>query len=252
LLLGFDHFERLLERAAKSGGDGYPPYNIEQIGEDGLRITLAVAGFRKQDIAITVDMADSQKDSACDTSIQVTGICPEGGLYCLVDRTGIMHPRVFLDHLIELTKTWSPRYVGLEAPAYKNFLIHAAFDEGVRNEVMLPLIALDPGNKSKDARALGLLNHVDRYGIFLRAGMEDLKRDLLDYPLGKKRDRIDALAYRSADILRARTKKVPPKDSGGRVVSIYNRADTLIKMMDDPRYAASVKGGTRRRWISGA
>jgi len=45
LLLGFDHFERVLDRVAKSQGEGYPPYNIEQIGENGLRITLAVAGF---------------------------------------------------------------------------------------------------------------------------------------------------------------------------------------------------------------
>ncbi len=55
LLLGFDHFERLLDQIAKSGSDGYPPYNIEQVGEDGLRITLAVAGFGKQDVTITVE-----------------------------------------------------------------------------------------------------------------------------------------------------------------------------------------------------
>lgn len=55
LLLGFDHFERMLDRVAKSGGDGYPPYNIEQVGETGLRITLAVAGFRREDLSITLE-----------------------------------------------------------------------------------------------------------------------------------------------------------------------------------------------------
>lgn len=55
LLLGFDHMERMIERAAKSGGEGYPPYNIEQTGEDGLRITLAVAGFAMSDLAITLE-----------------------------------------------------------------------------------------------------------------------------------------------------------------------------------------------------
>ena len=44
-LLGFEQLERLLERTAKTAGDGYPPYNIEQPDEDNLRITLAVAGF---------------------------------------------------------------------------------------------------------------------------------------------------------------------------------------------------------------
>ena len=51
LLLGFDQLERTLDRLAKSA-EGYPPYNIERIGENGLRITLAVAGFTTDDLAI--------------------------------------------------------------------------------------------------------------------------------------------------------------------------------------------------------
>lgn len=54
-LLGFDQLERLVERTAKSGNDGYPPFNIEQASENGFRITLAVAGFREDDILITVE-----------------------------------------------------------------------------------------------------------------------------------------------------------------------------------------------------
>lgn len=55
LLLGFDHFERVLDRVAKSQGEGYPPYNIEQIGEDRLRITLAVAGFTMDDLSVSIE-----------------------------------------------------------------------------------------------------------------------------------------------------------------------------------------------------
>lgn len=54
-LLGFDQLERLVERTARSGNDGYPPYNIEQASENAFRITLAVAGFREEDLAITVE-----------------------------------------------------------------------------------------------------------------------------------------------------------------------------------------------------
>lgn len=54
-LLGFDQLERLVERTAKSGTDGYPPFNIEQSGENAFRITLAVAGFRDSDLSITVE-----------------------------------------------------------------------------------------------------------------------------------------------------------------------------------------------------
>ena len=53
LFLGFDHLEQILERASKASSDGYPPYNIEQTGPTGLRITLAVAGFTMDDLQIT-------------------------------------------------------------------------------------------------------------------------------------------------------------------------------------------------------
>ena len=60
LLLGFDDLDRLLERALKTSGEGYPPYNIERLPQtDGrsevLRITIAVAGFQRQDLEITIE-----------------------------------------------------------------------------------------------------------------------------------------------------------------------------------------------------
>lgn len=60
MLLGFEEIERLIDRAGKGSGDGYPPYNIERILRDGergeiLRITLAVAGFTRDQLEITVE-----------------------------------------------------------------------------------------------------------------------------------------------------------------------------------------------------
>jgi HSP20 family molecular chaperone IbpA len=55
LLLGFDHFERTLDRISKAGTEGYPPYNIEQVGDEALRITLAVAGFAIEDLEIQIE-----------------------------------------------------------------------------------------------------------------------------------------------------------------------------------------------------
>ena len=55
LLLGFDHFEGALDRVSKVAADGYPPYNVEQTGENTLRITLAVAGFAMDDLVIRVE-----------------------------------------------------------------------------------------------------------------------------------------------------------------------------------------------------
>lgn len=62
LLLGFDEIERVLDRVSKASNDGYPPYNIERItngsGADRLRITLAVAGFTRDQLSVTLE--DSQ------------------------------------------------------------------------------------------------------------------------------------------------------------------------------------------------
>ncbi len=55
LLLGFDHIERVLDSVSKASADGYPPYNIEQLSETALRITLAVAGFAEDELEITVE-----------------------------------------------------------------------------------------------------------------------------------------------------------------------------------------------------
>jgi len=54
-MLGFEQLERLVERTAKSGNEGYPPYNIEQTTDTSYRITLAVAGFAEDDLSITVE-----------------------------------------------------------------------------------------------------------------------------------------------------------------------------------------------------
>ena len=54
-MLGFEQVERLVERAAKSGSDGYPPFNIEQTGPRSYRVTLAVAGFSRENLNITIE-----------------------------------------------------------------------------------------------------------------------------------------------------------------------------------------------------
>ena len=53
--LGFEQLERMLERNAKTGNEGYPPFNIEQTSDHSYRITLAVAGFAESDLAITLE-----------------------------------------------------------------------------------------------------------------------------------------------------------------------------------------------------
>lgn len=54
LLLGFEQFEQALDRISKTSSDGYPPYNVEQVDEHRLRITLAVAGFGADDLRVQI------------------------------------------------------------------------------------------------------------------------------------------------------------------------------------------------------
>jgi HSP20 family molecular chaperone IbpA len=54
-LLGFEHTRALVERAAKAAAESYPPYNVEDRGEGGIRITLAVAGFSPDQLEVTIE-----------------------------------------------------------------------------------------------------------------------------------------------------------------------------------------------------
>ena len=54
-LLGFEHTRNLIERAAKAAAESYPPYNVEDLGEGSLRITLAVAGFTRDQLDVTIE-----------------------------------------------------------------------------------------------------------------------------------------------------------------------------------------------------
>jgi len=56
-LLGFERLDKMLELSAKSNGDGFPPYNIEQSSDDDFRISLAVAGFAMGDLDVVVEGA---------------------------------------------------------------------------------------------------------------------------------------------------------------------------------------------------
>lgn len=78
-MLGFEQLERLLERTAKSGNEGYPPFNIEQTSQCSYRITLAVAGFSENDLSITVEdrqlvIKGRQRDDAADRIFLHRGI----------------------------------------------------------------------------------------------------------------------------------------------------------------------------------
>ncbi|TQV83234.1 Hsp20 family protein [Denitrobaculum tricleocarpae] len=55
LMLGFEQFEQAIDRISKTASDGYPPYNVEKLADNRLRITLAVAGFTTDDMQVQIE-----------------------------------------------------------------------------------------------------------------------------------------------------------------------------------------------------
>ena len=102
LFLGFDHLEQMLDRVQKTA-DGYPPYNIEQIAADRLRITLAVAGFAMDDLQITQEdnqlvIRGRQKEDAEDRIFLHRGIAGRQFQRAFVIAEGIEIEGAWLDN----------------------------------------------------------------------------------------------------------------------------------------------------------
>ncbi len=100
-LLGFDHTRALIERAAKAAGESYPPYNVEDTGENRVRITLAVAGFTSDQLSVTLDgrqLVITGERAAEDKAYLHRGIASRGFTRAFVLADGLEVESAALDH----------------------------------------------------------------------------------------------------------------------------------------------------------
>jgi HSP20 family molecular chaperone IbpA len=105
-LLGFDHTRSLIERAAKAAAEGYPPYNVEEREDGGVRITLAVAGFSPDQLEVTIEgkqltVAGRRGDgteAAKDRAYLHRGIAARGFLRSFVLADGMEVEEALLEH----------------------------------------------------------------------------------------------------------------------------------------------------------
>ncbi len=105
-LLGFDHTRALIERASRAAVEGYPPYNVEELGEGSVRIVLAVAGFTADQIEVTVEAQQltitgrREEDTAADAerAFLHRGIAARGFVRGFVLADGMEIGRAWLDH----------------------------------------------------------------------------------------------------------------------------------------------------------
>lgn len=105
-LLGFEHTRALIERAARTAAEGYPPYNVEDLGEGGVRIVLAVAGFTAAQIEITVEAnqltitgrREAEGSAEAERAFLHRGIAARGFVRGFVLADGMEVGRAWLDH----------------------------------------------------------------------------------------------------------------------------------------------------------
>lgn len=103
-LLGFDHTRAMIDRAARAAADSYPPYNVEQLGDHAVRITLAVAGFGPEDLAVTLEgrqLNIAGKREPSDTADQAflhRGIAGRGFVRSFVLADGLEVEEAQLEH----------------------------------------------------------------------------------------------------------------------------------------------------------
>lgn len=104
-LLGFEHTRTLIERAAKAAAESYPPYNVEDRGDGGLRITLAVAGFSPDQLQVTVEdrhlVIAGKRDGAAGKAEDAylhRGIAARGFIRSFVLADGMQVDAALLEH----------------------------------------------------------------------------------------------------------------------------------------------------------
>ena len=131
--VGFDRLFDLMERQARSaGGDNYPPFNIERLDEDDYRITIAVAGFRSQDLDLTAQqnlltVKGRKRDDASNGEMLHVGIANRGferrfelADYVRVAKADLADGLLTIDLVREVPDAVKPRKIaigGATAPA---------------------------------------------------------------------------------------------------------------------------------------
>ncbi len=129
--VGFDRLFDLLENNARNSGDNYPPFNIERRDEDAYRITIAVAGFRSEDLDITakqnlLTVQGRKRDEAADGEMLHVGIANRGferrfelADYVRVDNADLADGLLVIDLVREVPEAMKPKKITIGGSGLK-------------------------------------------------------------------------------------------------------------------------------------
>ena len=132
-LLGFEQFERTVDRISKLSSDSYPNYNIEQLSSNLLRITIAVAGFEKKDLEISLE----------GNQLQIKGFRPEDDSDKIFIHRGIA-TRQFQRNFI------LAEGIEVDDASMENGLLFVDLSQPINNEESKKIEIKDKKNKIKD------------------------------------------------------------------------------------------------------
>ena len=132
-LSGFEQFERTVDRISKLSSDSYPPYNIEQLSSNLLRITIAVAGFEKKDLEISLE----------GNQLQIKGFRPEDDSDKIFIHRGIA-TRQFQRNFI------LAEGIEVDDASMENGLLFVDLSQPINNEESKKIEIKDKKNKIKD------------------------------------------------------------------------------------------------------
>ena len=137
-LLGFDQFERTVDRISKLSSDSYPPYNIEQTSPNGIRITVAVAGFKKDELDVSLE----------GNQLQIRGVKDEDN-----------RERIFIHRGIA-TRQFQRNFVladGIEVreASMDNGLLYVDLSQPINNDQSVKIEIKDSKNPKKNLISLG-------------------------------------------------------------------------------------------------
>ena len=132
-LLGFEQFERTIDRISKLSSVSYPPYNIEQLSSNLLRITIAVAGFEKKNLEINLE----------GNQLQIKGYRPEDDTDKIFIHRGIA-TRQFQRNFI------LAEGIEVDEASMENGLLFVDLSQPINNEESKKIEIKDNKNKIND------------------------------------------------------------------------------------------------------
>lgn len=142
-----------------------------------------------------IDPAISTEDGADYTGIVVVSVDNDGNWYLRLAERKRMNPTEIVEMCFRLHREFNLQGLGIEIVAYQKALLYMLHEESGRRQMIIPIKEVNIGPMlTKEMRIMALIPRFEFGRIFLRPGMQDLERELLQFPRAKNDDISDALA----------------------------------------------------------